>query len=65
MGGSDSRIHNQPVKVVTSTAGTVGLQADGIFRLWYQYFLQQRGLAEDMIPGNGTVADILNGFLVP
>jgi hypothetical protein len=55
MGGSDSRIHNQPVKVITNTEGTGVVQADGFFRLWYQYFLQQRGLAEAMIPGNEEV----------
>lgn len=35
--------------------GTGVMQADGSFRLWYQYFQQQRGLAEALIPGNEDV----------
>jgi pimeloyl-ACP methyl ester carboxylesterase len=31
------------------------MRADGSFRLWYQYFQQQRSLAEAMIPGNEDV----------
>ncbi len=35
--------------------GTEVMREEGSFRLWYQYFQQQRGLAEALIPGNEEV----------